>query len=275
MVVIVGVRGGLNIACTRMASVGQTDPEIEKRQAAACTVEAAMIAATVPGSTYGDALQAGIDKYAGAGLARRARTPLPGRADRLRRSRVRAGAAIARPDQWTDELIPDGSAFAWNPTIQGGKSEDTFIVSSGARSCSLPPCRGRSGRSRPAVGVIRRAGSWRCRRMAFDLSGRVALVTGSSRGIGRAIARMLGEAGATVAVHGRTETEEFEAARTEVASLAPRAISVVGDLVESDNARTHRRRCRRGSVGSTFSSTTPAWSCPAVPTRWTRRPGTP
>jgi NAD(P)-dependent dehydrogenase (short-subunit alcohol dehydrogenase family) len=73
--------------------------------------------------------------------------------------------------------------------------------------------------------------------MPFDLSGRVALVTGSSRGIGRAIARMLGEAGATVAVHGRTETEELEAARAEVASVAPRATSVAGDLVESDNAR--------------------------------------
>jgi NAD(P)-dependent dehydrogenase (short-subunit alcohol dehydrogenase family) len=73
--------------------------------------------------------------------------------------------------------------------------------------------------------------------MAFDLSGRVALVTGSSRGIGRAIARMLGEAGAKVAVHGRTDSEELDSARTELASLAPGATSVVGDLTESDNAR--------------------------------------
>ncbi len=36
----------------------------------------------------------------------------------------------------------------------------------------------------------------------FDLSGRVALVTGSSRGIGNALARGLADAGATVVLHG-------------------------------------------------------------------------
>jgi gluconate 5-dehydrogenase len=37
----------------------------------------------------------------------------------------------------------------------------------------------------------------------FDISGRTALVTGSSRGIGRALARGLHEAGCTVVLHGR------------------------------------------------------------------------
>lgn len=37
----------------------------------------------------------------------------------------------------------------------------------------------------------------------FDLTGRVALITGSSRGIGTAIARGLADAGATVVLHGR------------------------------------------------------------------------
>jgi NAD(P)-dependent dehydrogenase (short-subunit alcohol dehydrogenase family) len=46
-----------------------------------------------------------------------------------------------------------------------------------------------------------------------DLTGRVALVTGASRGVGRGIALGLGEARATVYVTGRTTTEGASAAR--------------------------------------------------------------
>lgn len=47
----------------------------------------------------------------------------------------------------------------------------------------------------------------------FDLSGRIALVTGSSRGIGLALARALGEAGAVVVMNARDESA-LEAAET-------------------------------------------------------------
>ena len=73
--------------------------------------------------------------------------------------------------------------------------------------------------------------------MAFDLSGRAALVTGSSRGIGRAIAHALAEAGATVAVHGRSNSDALQTAHAEVAALAPKAAVVVGDLIDSASAR--------------------------------------
>ncbi len=50
----------------------------------------------------------------------------------------------------------------------------------------------------------------------FDLTGRIALVTGSSRGIGLALARGLGEAGARILLNAR------DAARTEAAAQALR-----------------------------------------------------
>ena len=50
----------------------------------------------------------------------------------------------------------------------------------------------------------------------FDISGRVALVTGSSRGIGRALARGLLEAGCTVVLNAR-DGEQLEHTRAELA----------------------------------------------------------
>lgn len=47
----------------------------------------------------------------------------------------------------------------------------------------------------------------------FDLSDRVALVTGATRGLGRAMARGLAEAGATLVVTGRQQSKAEEAAR--------------------------------------------------------------
>jgi len=66
--------------------------------------------------------------------------------------------------------------------------------------------------------------------MNIDLSGKVALVTGSTEGIGFAIARGLHEAGAAVVINGRT-TQKVDAA---VARLGDRASGQAIDLATPD-----------------------------------------
>jgi NAD(P)-dependent dehydrogenase (short-subunit alcohol dehydrogenase family) len=63
----------------------------------------------------------------------------------------------------------------------------------------------------------------------FDLSGRVALVVGASRGIGRAISRGLAEAGATVALCSRTQADLLEAAE-EIRALGAGAEVFAADV---------------------------------------------
>ncbi|MGO8950269.1 MAG: SDR family NAD(P)-dependent oxidoreductase [Ktedonobacterales bacterium] len=65
----------------------------------------------------------------------------------------------------------------------------------------------------------------------MDLEGQVALVTGGGRGIGRATALALAEAGCDVAVLART-TSEIEGVATEITSTGRRGLAVVADLAD-------------------------------------------
>ena len=66
----------------------------------------------------------------------------------------------------------------------------------------------------------------------FNLKGKAALVTGSSRGLGAAIAVALAEAGAHVAVHGSTAPPE--ATRSRVEATGAKSIALAGDVGERD-----------------------------------------
>jgi len=68
----------------------------------------------------------------------------------------------------------------------------------------------------------------------FDMSGKVALVTGGSRGIGKAIALGLARAGADVALASRT-LSELEKAAEEISHLGRRSLPIVADVSSKDN----------------------------------------
>lgn len=72
---------------------------------------------------------------------------------------------------------------------------------------------------------------------AFDLTGRRALVTGSSRGIGSAIALALAEAGADVAIHGLDDSDQAHAVAALGAALGRRTRVIQSDLAANDGAR--------------------------------------
>jgi 3-oxoacyl-[acyl-carrier protein] reductase len=66
-----------------------------------------------------------------------------------------------------------------------------------------------------------------------DLSNRVALVTGGSRGIGRAIAIALAAAGAAVAVNYRNQTAEADATVAAIRQSGGRGIAIAADVSDS------------------------------------------
>lgn len=71
----------------------------------------------------------------------------------------------------------------------------------------------------------------------FDLSGRVALVTGASRGLGQYMARALARAGADIAITSRDQGRLVET-KEDILDIGSRALSVELDVLDLDSIQS-------------------------------------
>ena len=76
------------------------------------------------------------------------------------------------------------------------------------------------------------------------LEGKVALVTGSGRNIGRATVLRLAREGAHVVVNARSNQQEAEAVAREARDLGVKAVAVLADVAKRPRSRRWpRKRC--------------------------------
>lgn len=121
MLVLCGRRWGLVANLTRLVHFGRLTAELRRKAEAVARVDAAFIAATRPGRTVGDILQAGIDAYAAVGYPEEWNLHHQGGVAGYEGREVIAVPGMTDP-------VHAGQAYAWNPSITGTKSEDTILV---------------------------------------------------------------------------------------------------------------------------------------------------
>src|SRR5260370_39577480 len=66
-----------------------------------------------------------------------------------------------------------------------------------------------------------------------ELSGKVAIVTGAGRNIGRAIALALAEVGASIVVNARSNRAEADAVVREIGAKGGKALVHIGDVADA------------------------------------------
>ena len=98
----------------------------------------------------------------------------------------------------------------------------------------------------------------------FDLTGKVALITGGSRGLGLQMAQALGEMGAKVAITAR-KPEELASARAQLEGLGIDVFSVAHDIAELDTMATlvDAVLARFGGIDILVNNAGTTWAAPA------------
>ncbi len=98
----------------------------------------------------------------------------------------------------------------------------------------------------------------------LDLSGRIALITGGSRGLGLQLAEALGEMGARLAITAR-KADELEEAKTHLAKLGIEALPLVCDLSKHDTIvpMVEKVLAHYGHIDILINNAGATWGAPA------------
>ena len=155
MAVVVAERGGLHAAATRFASAGRLPGSVAAAQAAALSIEGAVLDACRAGATYGDVVRTLATAYASADQPDAWRDHYQGGPIGYRQREFEI-VPTQTTSRWYDTRLADGHAMAWNPSVAGGgKAEDTFLLAGGelrqVTETGDWPTVEVAGRARPAV----------------------------------------------------------------------------------------------------------------------------
>ncbi len=98
----------------------------------------------------------------------------------------------------------------------------------------------------------------------FDLTGKSALITGGSRGLGLQMAEALGEFGAKVAITAR-KAGELEEAKAHLSKSGVETLTVVNDLQDSDAVKPMVEQVLKefGQIDILINNAGAAWGAPA------------
>jgi Xaa-Pro aminopeptidase len=126
MLGMAGRRGGLCAPVTRTVYFGAIPDELRRRQEILLQVEVTLITATKAGLKVKDIFARAMAKYAELGWPDEWKMHHQGGC-----AGYNGREFLASP--FCQEIVQDGQAFAWNPTVKGAKSEDAFVVKATGR----------------------------------------------------------------------------------------------------------------------------------------------
>jgi Xaa-Pro dipeptidase len=135
MAVLVARRSGLHVALTRYAHIGEVDSIVAEGIEKSRRVQQKVLAAAVPGATFGAVLEALDAAYTEEGEPEGWRQHYQGGPIGFAQREFEISPAQSGSTWWNRKILA-GTAFAWNPSFPGGgKDEDTYITGGGRKEC--------------------------------------------------------------------------------------------------------------------------------------------